>query len=56
MSPCPARVCERETDAQVQEKEVRDAAVLAGLVPVSRARGFLKELQPFSWKARYTLA
>lgn len=39
MSPWRARVCETETDVQVQEKEVRDAALLAGLVPVSQGAG-----------------
>lgn len=39
MNPWRARVCETETDAQVQEKEVRDAAVLAGLIPVSQGPG-----------------
>lgn len=39
MNPWCARVCETETDAQVQEKEVHDAAVLAGLIPVSQGPG-----------------
>lgn len=57
MNPQLARVCGTGTDAQVQEKEVCDAAVLAGLIPVSKGVGvFLKELQPFSWKARCTFA
>lgn len=39
MNPQSARVCETETDTQVQEKKVRDAAVLAGLIPVSQGAG-----------------
>lgn len=42
MNPRRARVCETETDVQVQEKEVRDAAVLAGLIPVSQGLGVPK--------------
>lgn len=35
MNQLCARVCETETDWQVQEEEVHSAAVLAGFIPVS---------------------